>query len=111
MAREGILNMKDEKQLKIAKIFCAICLIICIGGGIFTIVILNNTHKIAEDARTVKESMTETCSICGGKIVCAICGDTNALYCEYNDYGAGTDHYCENHYWNDVVPYHNKKNK
>lgn len=102
--------MKDEKQLKIAKIFCAICFIFCIGGIIYTITLLTKTNKIQQNIVDTKESVTERCSICGGKMICAICGNTNALYCEKNDFGAGTDHYCENHYWNDVVPYHKKIN-
>lgn len=49
----------------------------------------------------------ESCRICGGKIVCAVCGNTNALYCEKASYGAGNDHFCGKH-WPDVVEWHGK---
>lgn len=54
------------------------------------------------------DTKTLYCNMCGGEIKCAICGDINALYCEWASYGAGNDHYCKKH-WPDVVEWHEKK--
>lgn len=47
------------------------------------------------------------CTICGGEMYCAICGE-DGLYCENASYGSGSDHFCSKH-WGDVVEWHRGK--
>ncbi len=49
----------------------------------------------------------ETCNICGGGMRCEICGKYGP-YCENASYGAGSDHYCSEH-WADVCEWHERK--
>jgi hypothetical protein len=51
-------------------------------------------------------SVSGRCTICGGKMECAICGESG-LYCENATYGSGNDHYCSKH-WSSVVEWHEK---
>lgn len=76
--------------------------------GLITILMSSILLTGCSDTDTSSSTSSNTCSICGGKIICAVCGSKDALYCENASYGAGKDHFCNKH-WPDVVAWHENK--
>ena len=75
---------------------------LCVGmvAVVSIVAIFANMHIQSQKAKENKpqeDTKTLYCNICRGKIECEICGDIDALYCEYASYGSGDDHYCQNH--------------
>lgn len=104
----GFSCLKDKTQ---DKKFSFICLGIGILSVAFIVVIFANMHIQSQKSKENSpnnDTHTLYCNMCGGKIECEICGDIDALYCEYASYGSGDDHYCQKH-WPDVVEWHEKK--
>lgn len=91
--------------------FGLVLIIICITILTLTITFNNENKRIHYETNNNKsDTKTLYCNMCGGRIECAICGDIDALYCEWASYGAGNDHYCKKH-WTDVVKWHENKNR
>ncbi len=104
----GFSCLKDKAQ---DKKFTLISLCVGMLAAVSIVAIFANMHIQSQKEKANKpqeDNKTLYCDICGGKIECEICGDIDALYCEYASYGSGDDHYCQKH-WADVVEWHEKK--
>jgi len=76
-------------------------------GALAVVIIICAFLLMGVNGSNSNSSSGSKCSICGGRMKCAICGESG-LYCEKSSYGSGDDHYCSKH-WGDVVEWHNKK--
>ena len=91
-----LLSNKDKK-IKIASFVISILLSALLS--IWAVKYISNDSNNNSNTPGV-------CSICGGSLTCAICGE-KGLYCENASYGSGSDHYCSKH-WAKCVEWHEK---
>ncbi|MDD6771567.1 hypothetical protein [Inconstantimicrobium porci] len=80
-------------------------IIMCSTLGVF----LNTKypHKSKINTSNKQSVKVETCSICGGRMTCSVCG-ASGMYCEKASYGSGSSHFCGKH-WANVVEWHEGK--